>query len=689
MPKHSDKIKVRELRERLHAFLIKPSTFDQGVMAERTKIAEQLLDDAHEIGDKALLEQAVALYDQALEDAYPANFWENFDRLEKRDAAALDRAISFLEADPWFFRSGYIKEDLIRFICRLPISQADALRLQKVVLAAIDLRDRRDFRRYCKLAKRVQSKELRKQVEERIRSSDSGIRRRARWVLSAITHNLTFHIQRGHKQVDLGNYEDAIGNFSRAIALEPGSAHAFFMRGFAYSELEQFDKALDDLTRALVLLGTPYVETRRYEGVFWPGPPTEYEILEQRGYVYLGKNEYKLAAADFSQVIKYNPDPDWFAYCKRGRAYYHEKDYEKAINDLNQSTAIDPNRIEPYYLRAKSYEELGHSQLAVEEFTRAIALGESLIPKPYGLDNLQWIQIYLADSYEERGWLYSDRGQYQLAIEDFSRVVDLRPDEPYGYCKRGEAHYDQKEYEKSLADFIRCILLEPKYVEAQFRLGKAYSKLNQFDKAIDAFTLAIELIATPDLKPDNFEDSPWITSFDDLVAAYHWRGWAYAESRQYNLSIPDFSRVIQLEPEEAYGYCKRGRALYNEDEYEQAISDLDKSILLDSKSSEAHYLRGLSNAQLDRCELAITDFLRVIEIDPKYFGAWANLSRAYFTLQQYQEAFRAASEAESIKPGTAIAACYLGKALFGMGSYEDALKELNRSIEIDPKFWRG
>src|SRR5579862_9417681 len=49
-------------------------------------------------------------YDAAVDAAYPPDFDEDFERLQTRsDAKALETAVSFLEADPFFFRTGYMK----------------------------------------------------------------------------------------------------------------------------------------------------------------------------------------------------------------------------------------------------------------------------------------------------------------------------------------------------------------------------------------------------------------------------------------------------------------------------------------------------------------------------------------------------------------------------------------------------
>lgn len=127
---------------------------------------------------QALLTEMHAKTNAALPESDP----QFLRRLAKGDARAVDEAIAFLEADPWFFRSGYQKERLIRHLKRLPLRGGQRARLGEIVIAAIDGRDRREFRHYCRLACAVWSTHLDDRVALRIASDDAGIRRRAIWV---------------------------------------------------------------------------------------------------------------------------------------------------------------------------------------------------------------------------------------------------------------------------------------------------------------------------------------------------------------------------------------------------------------------------------------------------------------------------------------------------------------------------
>ena len=74
-------------------------------------------------------------------------------------------AIRFLELDPWFFRSGYIKETLLTRLKRTELSALEKDRLRLVLLDAVNRRGVREFRYYCRLAALIAEPQLIGQLE--------------------------------------------------------------------------------------------------------------------------------------------------------------------------------------------------------------------------------------------------------------------------------------------------------------------------------------------------------------------------------------------------------------------------------------------------------------------------------------------------------------------------------------------
>jgi hypothetical protein len=156
---------------------------ERGELVER---AGELIAAAYATGDLGLWRETVAALRAAYITWYPPDFHEAHERLRRGDASELEVILRFLEADPYFFRSGYLKADLLRCIVKLDLSPAEAQRLCAVVLQAVDTANHYEFRWYRRLARKVDSPELRRALRTRLDDGDPAVARRARWVLEAL-----------------------------------------------------------------------------------------------------------------------------------------------------------------------------------------------------------------------------------------------------------------------------------------------------------------------------------------------------------------------------------------------------------------------------------------------------------------------------------------------------------------------
>jgi hypothetical protein len=102
------------------------------------------------------------------------------------DPGAIERLVTFLEADVVCHRSGYFKADAIKVLTRVPLTPALTERLERVVLAAVDGRDRREFRAYVRLARALDSKSIREQLSKRLVTADERTMRHTRWVVDGL-----------------------------------------------------------------------------------------------------------------------------------------------------------------------------------------------------------------------------------------------------------------------------------------------------------------------------------------------------------------------------------------------------------------------------------------------------------------------------------------------------------------------
>ena len=110
------------------------------------------------------------------------------------------------------------------------------------------------------------------------------------------------------------------------------------------------------------------------------------------------------------------------------------------------------------------YFELGEYRLAIRDWSAAITRdSENVNPTPYH---------NLAVAYEEIG-------EHSLAVELYTKVIELDPNWDHRYFKRGCCYLKMGEYRKAIEDFKIALQLEPTSNAASEQLEAALSKLEE------------------------------------------------------------------------------------------------------------------------------------------------------------------------------------------------------------------
>jgi tetratricopeptide (TPR) repeat protein len=122
----------------------------------------------------------------------------------------------------------------------------------------------------------------------------------------------------------------------------------------------------------------------------------------------------------------------------------------------------------------------GNYDEAIRLFTKAIDSGELS-------------QEHLSVAYNNRGNAWYKKGDYDRAVADYTKVIEIEPRQVFAYTCRGNAWYKKGDYDKAIADFTTFIEIEPRQPFAYNNRGNAWGKKGDYEKAIADFTKAIEV----------------------------------------------------------------------------------------------------------------------------------------------------------------------------------------------------
>ena len=201
------------------------------------------------------------------------------------------------------------------------------------------------------------------------------------------------------------------------------------------------------------------------------------------------------------------------------------------------------------------------SQDAVELYNRALRSSLAYKRIAYFTKAIQ-LNPNLADAYEKRATHYYYQGKLDKAIQDFTRVIGLKPDSVNAYLLRGLACLKKGHGEGFMAEINRLAL---RYTG----LGKPEDS-EALMCAIDDFSYVIEL---------NLQ----------LTAAYSYRAEAYRLIGMMGEAIRDSTMAIQLRGDQkstAYAYATRAEIYRRLGQNELYKADFRKSVELDPYSPD-------------------------------------------------------------------------------------------------------
>jgi tetratricopeptide (TPR) repeat protein len=111
------------------------------------------------------------------------------------------------------------------------------------------------------------------------------------------------------------------------------------------------------------------------------------------------------------------------------------------------------------------------------------------------------------------------------------------------------------EWDAAIETYSRVIATKPDVAEARSGRGDCYLQLREFAKAADDYTAAIKLKA-------------------ELSEAWTGRAFTYFHRQQWELAVADFTKAIELAPKVHTNWLHRGHANLQLAQWDQAAADL-------------------------------------------------------------------------------------------------------------------
>ncbi|GAF91060.1 unnamed protein product, partial [marine sediment metagenome] len=227
---------------------------------------------------------------------------------------------------------------------------------------------------------------------------------------------------------------------------------------------------------------------------------------------------------------------------------------------------------------------------------------------------------------------------------------------------------DQAEEEFSLAAAIVADESPPS-AENYFRLGNFWSNHKELEGALPFYDQAIQL------DPDS-------------AGPYHARYHLHLNLANLDKAFSDITDAIRLDPENHHLYGHRGDISRERGQFDKALADCNKALELAPRADSIFALRAHVYVDQRQYDLAVADYTKCVDLDPNDPTLKHNF--ALFLLHcpdpQYRDIARAlelAQEAVNLDASGGDFWSALGQARYRNDEYQEAVKLLERSIELD------
>ncbi len=270
-------------------------------------------------------------------------------------------------------------------------------------------------------------------------------------------------------------------------------------------------------------------------------------LLQAKQLIGIKGNERKIIRLTTRSLDLSRTAPGYFY-----RAFAKDalKDYNGAVEDLNEAIKIDNNQFAYYFNRGVSKDHLEDHKGAISDYKKSIE---------FNPDN-EVIYFKLGDSKFKIG-------DFKASINDFTRAIEIKPNYGYAFRKRGAAKGNIDDIFGAIVDFSSAIRIEPNDYKAYAMRGDAKELIEDFNGSINDTSKAISI-------NPNYSYS------------YRIRGLSKRRLGENKKAILDFTSAIENDPIDKDSYAYRGVTYEKLDMIEKACSDWREAAYLGHKDSK-------------------------------------------------------------------------------------------------------
>jgi tetratricopeptide (TPR) repeat protein len=267
-------------------------------------------------------------------------------------------------------------------------------------------------------------------------------------------------------------YDAAEPCFVNALALAPGDVRWSYYLGHVYRNKHEPAMAVGLLEKSAQL------------------SPDNEAILSWLGALYLELGRPSDAERRFARVLEKQPR-SVVALAGVGRAALAQRDFQRAVQRLEEALSLDPEAPGIHYQLALAYRGAGDLKSATRHVQRG---GPTQINPPDPLMEEVRGLLLSALAYEARGNRALENAEWVQAASHFRKAIELASPElaPSLRHKLGTSLFLAGDQQEAIQQFEEALRLAPAFARAQLSLGVVMGTAGKLDAAIDYLSAAIK-----------------------------------------------------------------------------------------------------------------------------------------------------------------------------------------------------
>ncbi|MDR3665606.1 MAG: tetratricopeptide repeat protein [Ignavibacteriaceae bacterium] len=269
-------------------------------------------------------------------------------------------------------------------------------------------------------------------------------------------------------------------------------------------------------------------------------------------------------------------------------------------------------------------------------------------------------------------------------------------------------YIQQKNYDKALEVLKKEVEKNPQSDEGYYLMGGIYGERGQYDQMVDSYNKSLAISKKFEKDINNQKVHYWYT-LTQSGAAYFKRVSSNKNQDSIKINLNKaataFENAVMVIPDSAYTYYLLSLVYMSQQNYDKAIKPLEKYTELGKSSDGYVYLGSIYYDKGNRLKESYTksknvqdsigymeDFNKAITVLEEGRAKFPNdtkllstLSSAYVASNRLSvaiDAFKSLAESDPKKENL----YNYGVVLLGAEKYEDAIKQFNKALEIDPNY---